>query len=157
VSTNAAPIGAIMLDTGPLSLLTERPGRPLREAAQKWLDTLTDAGIPVYVPEVADYELRRELVRASHAASIGRLDTFIAGWPPRYVTVTTTAWRLAADLWAQARNAGQQTAPPEALDGDVILAAQAITLAVPGLVVATTNPAHLSRFIAAALWQDIAP
>ena len=64
--------------------------------------------------------------------------------------------RKAAELWAQARTTGQTTAPDAALDGDVILAAQALTLNTD-VVVATGNPAHLSRFVAAELWQNILP
>jgi len=72
------------------------------------------------------------------------------------VPLTTAAMRRAAELWAWARNTGQQTAPDPALDGDVIVAAQALTLNTP-VVVATGNPAHLSRFVPAELWQNITP
>lgn len=64
--------------------------------------------------------------------------------------------RLAAELWAQVRSAGQPTAPPSALDGDVILAAQARHLNV-SVIVATSNPGHLGRFVAADLWSNITP
>jgi hypothetical protein len=64
--------------------------------------------------------------------------------------------RLAADLWARARQKSLPTAPNPALDGDVILAAQALVLGVP-VVVATDNVAHLGRFVPADLWQNIAP
>jgi hypothetical protein len=64
--------------------------------------------------------------------------------------------RLAAELWAQARNAGLPTGSSAALDGDVILAAQALTLGGP-IVVATGNPTHLSRFVPAEDWTAITP
>jgi hypothetical protein len=64
---------------------------------------------------------------------------------------------LAADFWAQARRQGRKTADNKALDGDVILAAQASLLTHLGdnIVVATTNVKHLSLFVDARLWQDI--
>ncbi|WP_232432116.1 hypothetical protein [Chamaesiphon minutus] len=43
------------------------------------------------------------------------------------------------------------------IDADMILVAQAMTLEIPDLVIATTNLGHLSRFITAELWQDIIP
>jgi hypothetical protein len=52
---------------------------------------------------------------------------------------------------------GQPTAGDKTIDGDMILVAQAITLGVPDIVIATTNVGHLSRFIAAELWQNVAP
>ena len=57
------------------------------------------------------------------------------------------------------RNAGTPTAGVDALDGDVILAAQALSLGVAtqDLVVATTNVAHLSLFVPADLWTNIVP
>jgi predicted nucleic acid-binding protein len=63
--------------------------------------------------------------------------------------------RRAAELWADARRAGRPTAPELALDADVILAAQAISLNISNLVVATTNCSHLGQFIRAELWQNI--
>jgi len=38
----------------------------------------------------------------------------------------------------------------------MILVAQAITLGTPDVVIATTNVGHLSRFISADLWQNVA-
>lgn len=50
------------------------------------------------------------------------------------------------------------TADPNALDGDVILAAQAIELSEKRqqeIIIATTNVGHLSRFTIAQHWQDL--
>jgi hypothetical protein len=57
------------------------------------------------------------------------------------------------------RNAGTPTAGVDALDGDVILAAQVLSLGLPAeeVVVATTNVAHLSLLVPAELWTDITP
>ena len=67
--------------------------------------------------------------------------------------------REAADLWAEARNRGYPTAHDAALDGDVLLAAQARDLHAdpPGerVVVATTNVAHLERYVDAQLWMSL--
>ena len=64
----------------------------------------------------------------------------------------TRTMRKAAGLWAEARNSGLPTADPEALDGDAILAAQA--LLVGGLVV-TENVRQLERFVRAYRWADL--
>ncbi len=83
---------------------------------------------------------------------MARLDAF--GQTLEYLPLTTVAMRRAAELWAEARRRGTPTADPHALDGDVILAAQALTLGIE-VVVATTNVGHLGRFVAAAEWADI--
>jgi hypothetical protein len=63
----------------------------------------------------------------------------------------------AAEFWAEARQRGQATADPKALDGDVILAAQATLVADEGneVIIATTNVKHLSQFVDARDWQLI--
>lgn len=84
---------------------------------------------------------------------------FCRAVPERYLSLTDADLELAAKLWADIRNAGLPTASNDALDGDVLLAAKTLSLGVPleSLVVATSNPAHLSRFVPAELWSSIAP
>jgi hypothetical protein len=47
--------------------------------------------------------------------------------------------REAAQLWAQARQQGQPTAGDKTIDGDMIWVAQAVTLEIPNIIIATTN------------------
>jgi len=145
----------IILDTGPLGLITNPRLSAQSAACAQWLQTQITVGIRVIIPEIADYELRRELLRANKTKGIARLDdlaTFL-----EYLPMTTIAMRQAAQLWAQARQQGQPTAGDKTIDGDMILVAQAMTLGVPDIVIATTNVRHLSRFMAAELWQSITP
>lgn len=111
------------------------------------------------VPAIIDYEVRRELMRSGKSAGIARLDAFIHAELDRWIPITDDALRMAAELWARSRQAGSPTADPKELDVDVILVAQALSLGVPpdDLIVATTNVAHLSRFVAAQLWTEILP
>jgi len=76
-----------------------------------------------------------------------------------YAPITTDIMLKAAELWAAARLAGAVTAPPEAIDGDVILAASALLSAGPAdvVTVATDNVAHLGRFVHAQQWESIVP
>ena len=111
------------------------------------------SGRRVIVPEIADYEVRRELLRAEKHAGVARLDMLIQQLD--YLAITTTAMQLAAQLWARTRRQGKPTADDRALDGDVILAAQLLTSRYPEAVIATTNVGHLSLFVQAALWTDL--
>jgi predicted nucleic acid-binding protein len=144
------------MDTGPLGLVTHLRAERNAEAVA-WLKELNAGGARVRVPEICDYELRRELLRRGATTGIRRLDDL--GRQVGYVPITTEAFRLAAELWARARREGYSTAADPALDADVILAAQASLLATGGddVVVATTNVAHISRFVAAEKWQEITP
>jgi hypothetical protein len=63
--------------------------------------------------------------------------------------------RQAAAFWAEARQAGRPTAPDLALDADAILAGQAASMHAEDVVIATTNEAHLSQFVAALPWHAI--
>ena len=149
---------AVLLDTGTLGLATKRKGISEAEACRAWIESLRVAGVGLLVPEIADYEVRRELLRTGNVAAIGRLDSFLIP-PGRFLPITTSAMRLAAELWVRARNSGSATADRHAIDGDVILAAQALTVGFPAdeIVVATANVRHLSRYVAADQWQKITP
>lgn len=143
----------VLLDTGPLGLVTNSRRSPQSVACAQWLQALVADGTRVILPEIADYEVRRELLRANRVGGLARLDALANRI--EYLPLTTAAMRQAAAFWAQARQQGQPTAGDKALDGDVILTAQATTLEVTDMVIATTNVGHLSRFAPAALWQDI--
>ena len=121
-----------------------------------WLKQLVLRGASVHIPEIADYELRRELLRMKSDESVRRLDALKARLT--YVPITTEAMLKAAEHWAAARRAGRPTADDKALDGDVILAAQCALLTQPGdeLILATTNVGHLARFVDARSWREIA-
>jgi hypothetical protein len=97
--------------------------------------------------------VRRELLRANKLLGIAVLDGLAQQL--EYLRLSTDAMRKAAELWSSARQQGQPTAAHHELDIDVILAAQALTLGVPNVIVATTNVGHLSRFVPADLWQNI--
>jgi predicted nucleic acid-binding protein len=145
----------IFLDAGPIGLLTRSPRVPEAQQCADWLRNLLVDGAHVVVPEIADYEVRRELLRLRASAALRRLDSL--GERLEYLPLTTNTMRRAAELWAQVRQQGQPTADPHALDGDVILAAQILLAAAPGdsVVVATTNVGHLSRLVPAQRWQEI--
>jgi hypothetical protein len=145
----------ILLDAGPLGLVTNPKGGDDARRCKAWLVGLVAAGVRVMVPEGADYEVRRDLFRAGRRGGLDRLDKLArqAG----YLPVTTAVWRRAAELWASARNEGHATASDTALDCDVILAAQAQMAAEDGfeVVVAMTNVGHLGRFVDARPWDAV--
>lgn len=147
----------ILLDSGPLGLVTNPTGSPEADACNEWLGSLLENDIQVLVPEIADYEIRRELLRAGKLRGIRRLDRLAVDIG--YLPLTTAAMRRAAEFWATARRHGQPTADPKALDGDAILAAQAALIAHGGdeVMIATMNVGHLARFVEARNWPDISP
>ncbi len=145
----------VLLDSAPLGLISNPKVSPETQACRAWVKTLVAAGIVVVVPEIADYEVRRELLRARKTGGVARLDLVKASLD--YAPITTAAMLKAAELWARARQMGRPTASDHALDGDMILAAQASVLADDGhdVTVATTNISHLAIFIPAQHWRDI--
>jgi len=145
----------VFLDSGPLGLLTNPRGRSKPDRCRQWAKDLAAAGLRVFVPEIADYEVRRKLIHIMATAGIRRLDQVKATLD--YAPLTTDVMLRAAELWAAARSAGLPTAGSEALDGDCILAAQALLAAGPDdtVTVATDNVSHRSRFVDARLWETI--
>ncbi|MBI2298454.1 MAG: hypothetical protein HYU66_05795 [Armatimonadetes bacterium] len=141
----------VVLDAGPLGLVAHRPGIVRADACRAQVEAWSVAGWHVVVPAIADYEVRRELNRAGKVFGLARLDAFNSLVPDRYLPLSDEALKLAASLWARARQGGRPTADPRELDCDVIVAAQTLSLGLPPdrIVVATTNPRHLSHFVSA--------
>jgi hypothetical protein len=147
----------VLLDSGPLGHACRRRGTRLGDQCRQWIDGLLARGVDIIVPEIADYEVRRELTRIGASGSLVRLDSLVATGQMTYAPITTAEWRQAAIFWADARRLGLPTASPDALDANVILAACAATIGQPGdqILVATQNVGHLTRYCDARLWTTI--
>jgi toxin FitB len=145
----------VLLDAGPLGMVTHPRKNP---DIKIWLQDLLRFNALVRIPEIVDYEVRRELLRSHKAQGINRLDALQS--IAEYIPINTDIMRKAADLWAIARNQGYPTADLKALDGDVILAATAIILSEQDgdeVIIATSNVRHIGRFISAKVWNEITP
>ncbi len=140
----------VLLDAGPLGMISNPSATSANLKCYNWMESLLMSGCQIIVPEIADYEVRRELLRAGKTRGLERLD--LLKFTLEYLPLTTDIMLKAAELWAKARNQGTPTADPKALDCDVISAAQA--LSVNGLI-ATENIGHLSLFVEAKDWRDI--
>ena len=140
-----------LIDAGPLGLLAhDRPA--LRIPIQSWLMNEVSAGATVYLSEVADFEVRRELLRLIKAGKLpasrlDRLDFLQTMFT--YLPASTAAWRKAAEFWADARSKGLPTASPDALDADAIVAGQAAEMQA---TVVTGNAAHIGRWVPVKIW-----
>lgn len=150
----------IVLDTFPASSAGRRAGQAatLLDRCRRWLDDCEAAGHSIVVPAISYYEALREMEMRQAAGQIARLKAFCLD-DKRFLRLTTDHLNLAAQIWGAARRAGRPTADRHDLDGDVILAAQVLSLGVgaPDIIVATTNPGHLSRYVPAELWTNIQP
>lgn len=148
----------VLLDTALLSEATHptaRVSKPILE----WLAWLVTSDVTVLVPEIADYEQRREMLRANQSKSVARLDRFALTLG--YLPLNTAAMRKAAQFWADLRNIHRPGATDNSLDGDVILAGQAFVEAArvqDQVVIATKNLKHFSHLpVEADSWQNIQP
>jgi hypothetical protein len=145
----------VPLDAGPLGMITNPKSSPENEACKNWLAGLAYSGIEAMIPEIADYEVRRELLRAGRDRGLSRLDALkgMLG----YASITTPVMLKAAEFWATARKMGRQSADDASLDADMILVAQAAALIHnrDETVIATTNVRHLALFASARLWREI--
>lgn len=147
----------ILLDTGPLGYITQPRASEKNLGCSRWLEELLRNNADVRIPEIADYECRRGYLRVAKDDAVKKLDQMKVLL--EYVPITTAVMLKAAEFWATVRKQGFTTADDKALDGDVILAAQASILSIPGndVIVATTNTKHLKLLVTAMEWQDIHP
>lgn len=148
----------IVLDTGVLSAIVNPNAKSAEVRAMKqWAVRMRAAGHTFAIPSIAEYEVRRELVRKGASRSAAALDAFCSLPVNVFLPIADIILRRAAELWASARSAGKPTASNDALDGDVILCAQVLAagFAPHSYVVATTNVRHLTLFVEASEWQAI--
>ena len=73
------------------------------------------SGNVLVVPEIADYEVRRELLRADKLHGIDRLNLVKTTFA--YLPITTAVMLKAAEFWAETRKRGRPTADNAALHG----------------------------------------
>ena len=116
----------LVLDSGPLGLLSNPIAIGEAQMVQDWAQTRLSTGDQIFISEIADYEVRRELWRANKELGISRLNDL--NNELEYLPLTTEVMQDAAILWTYARKSGLPTAHDKALDVDVILAAQARNL-----------------------------
>jgi predicted nucleic acid-binding protein len=154
----------IILDSGPLSnsvvpLVKPRQTPSPSQICRLWLSDCEKAGATLIVPAIAYYETLRELECRQATAKLARLKAFSFLLPDRFVPLTTAHLEDAAGMWGSARRHGRPTASDDALDADVILAAQALSLGLrfSDFIIATTNPGHLSQFVPCDMWSNIRP
>ena len=151
----------IVLDSSPLGMISNPNASPENEAIQNWALNLLLRNEIVVMPEIADYEVRRELIRGKKIEGISSLDGIKMRL--KYLPIDTQTMLEAAQLWATARDIGKPATNNLALDGDMILVAQARAAsrifaqqANGGhTIIATSNIKHLANFCDARLWRDI--
>ena len=137
----------LMLDASPLGRLVNARHNL---SIGLWVDQALARGATIYLPEMSDFELRRGLLSMNATRSLRVLDELSNKLT--YLSLNTAAMRHAAALWAQAKQSGQMTADLKELNGDVILAAQALQV---GATVITENVAHLSLFVRTIDWREV--
>src|SRR5437762_1241365 len=92
----------ILLDAGPLGIISNPRFSPQNLACHEWAKEALAGGNQIFVPEIADYEVRRELLRANKTSSLTRLNSVKSAFG--YLPITTVVMLRAAEFWARARN-----------------------------------------------------
>jgi predicted nucleic acid-binding protein len=136
----------ICLDSGPLGLACSNPKNPDVIKIGTWLRLWqVEENTIVILPEIIDYELRRELLLQGFGDSVSLLDQLRKAL--NYVLLRDNVLDRAAGLWADLRRRGLPTTHDHRLDVDVILAAQALDYTGHGdeLIIATSDPGDLNR------------
>ena len=85
---------SIFLDSGVIGLITNPNLSAEGISCTKWLLSHINKGIQIIIPEIVDYEVRRELLRANKVKGLARLDELIDSL--EYLPIKTEAMRQAA-------------------------------------------------------------
>jgi hypothetical protein len=146
----------VLLDESPLAAITHPSSKGDAGVAKTWYAELRAAGITVRVPQIADYELRRQLILKNFLSSIALLNQVIRQ-TGGLVPIKEKTFQHAAKLWAQRRKNNEAARDDKSLDGDMILCAQAWSLTRPRqkVIVASSNIKHLKSFVECDEWKNI--
>ena len=139
----------IFLDSDPTGLACRKAGNREADDFRAWLFGQKGSSMRVVVPEIVDYEDRRELIRTKAWDRVRRLDNLSALEVAPLLPINSAAMQKAAGLWAEARDKGQPTANDRSLDGDAMLAAQAIGFCsdADDWMILTENVGHIERYV----------
>lgn len=97
----------ILLDAGPLGMISH-PRADRNRAILEWVILMMQRGHQINVPEISDYEVRRELIRSSRTLGLRRLDVLRKDLG--FLPISSDAMLKAAELWAMVRKKGRPTA-----------------------------------------------
>ena len=145
----------IILDSGPVGLVTNPKRSVEARSCEEWLESLSYTSHEIVLPEIIDYEIRRELIRARKRIGLESLDRLKKN--ATFLPIDSDTLLKAAEFWADAHWRGIPTAHEASLDIDVILAAQTWMYQTEGevAIIATLNKKHLAQFVPAEHWKDI--
>jgi len=143
----------LLIDTNILGKICYPTASSNSSTADTFENLLSLGKYQFIIPEIADYELRRKFWHMQYSKDSGknefgkknlkRLDDLISLLT--YLPLTTEIMKLAAEMWGKSRANGILTSSDKNIDGDVILAAQALYYRA---AVLTENHKHLSHFVA---------
>jgi predicted nucleic acid-binding protein len=138
-----------IFDSDPAGLACHDPGNSERGDLRTWMIKELIDGATIVIPAIIDYEVRRSLNLAEAWDGVKRLDALYDDKYVRYLEINKDAMRRAAELWAKARREHRPTAGDQALDGDVILSAQAMEFCSDSddWTILTENLDHISRYV----------
>ena len=95
----------ILLDSGPLGLITNPKVSAQSRACRQWLVEHLSQGNRILVPEIIEYELRRELLLHEKTQGLQRLEALASDLG--ILPVSRAVWLQAATFWADARKRGR--------------------------------------------------
>lgn len=112
----------ILLDSAPLGYLCNPRNI---EKTRFFKNKLKDLEVILYLPEIIDYELRRNLELEGFSKSINLLDQFRQRH--QILWLESDDFLKAAELWSWCRKEGYATTENKGIDIDVILVSQALS------------------------------
>ena len=149
----------IILDSGILGFASHPQLHKKYSDFFAWIQSNIAYKNDLVIPEVADYEVRRSLIKIG-SRSISILDDLQSYEGFEYLPINTRAMRIAAESWATARKQGKQGTGNSRLDADMVLVGQTLEFSEAikveeDVVLATTNIKDLEDFCNAKKWEEI--